>query len=133
MGRSYSLDLRQRVVDRVSAGQSRRGAAGELAVSASFAVKLAARHERTGSLEPAPQGRPPGTGKLEPYRDFLITRVREQPDITMPELAAELEARHGAKADPASISRFLCKAGYSYKKNAAGNGTRALRRRQGAP
>lgn len=125
MGRSYSLDLRERLVSRVGAGQSRRGAAEDLAVSASFSVKLVARHERTGSLAPEPQGRPPGTGKLEPYRTFLIARVEAKPDITMPELAAELEAQHAINADPASLSRFLCKAGFSYKENAAGIGTRS--------
>lgn len=126
MGRSYSLDLRRRVVARVASGQSRRGAAEALQVSPSFSVKLVARHGCTGSLAPQRQGRPPGTGKLARYRDFLIGRVKEKPDITMPELAAELEARHGLAADPASLSRFLCKAGFSYKKNAAGHGTRTL-------
>jgi transposase len=126
MGRSYSLDLRSRLVGRVASGQSRRGAAEDLEVSPSFSVKLVARHRRTGSLAPERQGRPPGTGKLEPYRDFLIGRVREKPDITMPELGAELAARHRVEADPASLSRFLCKAGFSYKKNAAGQGTRTL-------
>jgi hypothetical protein len=58
-------------------------------VSASSAVKRIARHERTGSMEPALPGRPPGTGKLAPYRAFLIGCVKEKPDITMPELAAE--------------------------------------------
>jgi transposase len=125
MGRSYSMDLRQRVVQRVAGGQSRRGAAEGLSVSASFSVKLVARHARTGSLEPAPQGRPPGTGKLDPYRAFLIGRVKEKPDITMPELAAELVACHGIEIDPASLSRFLCKAGFSYKKNAAGQRARS--------
>ena len=126
MGRSYSMDLRQRVVERVAGGQSRRGAAEDLAVSPSFSVKLVARHERTGSLEPSRQGRPAGTGKLDPYRAFLIGRVQERPDITMPELAAELASCHGVKIDPASLSRFLCKAGFSYKKNAAGQRARSL-------
>jgi transposase len=126
MGRSYSLDLRKRVVARVAGGQSRRGAAEDLQVSPSFSVKLVARHRRTGSVAAERQGRPPGTGKLAPYRVFLIARVREKPDITMPELAAELEARHGVEADPASLSRFLCKTGFSYKKNPAGHGTRTL-------
>jgi transposase len=102
-----------------------------LQVSPSFSVKLVARHRRTGTLGPQRQGRPPGTGKLAPYRDFLMRRVRETPDITMPELAAELEARHGVEADPASLSRFLCKAGLTYKKNSAGRGARTLGRRQG--
>jgi transposase len=79
-------------------------------------VKLVARHERTGSLEPKAQGRPSGTGKLEPYRQFLTARVEDKPDITMPELAAEFEVQHAVKADPSSLSRFLCKAGFSYKK-----------------
>src|SRR5262245_14989372 len=125
MGRSYSIDLRQRVVQRVAGGQSRRGAAEDLSVSPSFSVKLVARHARTGSLEPAPQGRPPGTGKLDPYRAFLLGRVNERPDITMPELAAELAACHGVEVDPSSLSRFLCKAGFSYKKNAAGQRARS--------
>jgi transposase len=126
MGRTYSLDLRSRLVARVAGGQSRRGAAEDLEVSPSFSVKLVARHRRTGSFVPERQGRPPGTGKLAPHGDFLIGRVKEKPDITMPELAAELETRHGVAADPASLSRFLCKAGFSYKKNAAGQGTRTL-------
>lgn len=126
MGRCYSVDLRRRVVARVGGGRSRRGAADDLDVSPSFSVKLVARHRRTGSLEPAPQGRPPGTGKLAPYARFLLGRVKDKPDITMPELAAELAARHGVEANPASLSRFLCKAGISYKKNAAGLRTRAL-------
>jgi transposase len=126
MGRSYSMDLRQRVVERVAGGQSRRGAAEDLSVSPSFSVKLVARHARTGSLEPAPQGRPAGTGKLDPYRAFLIGRVDKKPDITMPELAAELAACHGVEVDPSSLSRFLCKAGFSYKKNAAGLRARSL-------
>lgn len=126
MGRSYSMDLRRRLVARVAGGQSRRGAAEDFSVSPSFSVKLVARQARTGSLEPAPQGRPRGTGKLDLYRAFLIDRVKEKPDITMPELAAELAERHGVEADPASLSRFLCKAGLSYKKNAAGQRARSL-------
>ena len=86
MGRSYSLDLRRRVVSRVEGGRSCRGAAADLQVSPSFSVKLVARHRRTGMLEQQRQGRPPGTGKLAPHSDFLIGRVKQKPDITMPEL-----------------------------------------------
>jgi transposase len=52
--------------------------------------------------------------------------VREKPDITMPELAAELASLHNVEVDPASLSRFLRKAGLSYKKNAAGQRARSL-------
>jgi len=65
-----------------------------------------------------------GGGKLAGHRDFLIAQVEKRPDITMPELAAELEAERGVKASPASLSRLLCRAGFTYKKNAAGDGAR---------
>lgn len=129
MGESYSLDLRKRIVSRVRAGHSRREAARHFGVSESCAVKLMQRVETTGSPAPARQGRPPGGGKLGPYRDFLIERVKAKCDITMPELAAALLKEHGVAADPASLSRVLCKAGFSYKKSADGLGARTRRRR----
>lgn len=124
MGKSYSMDLRERVVRCVEAGQSRRAAAARFGVSPSFAVKVVSRREATGSAAPARQGRPPGGGKLAPQLAFLIARVEAIPDITMLELANRLEAERGLRAHPASISRALCKAGFSYKKNAAGLGVR---------
>ena len=45
-----------------------------------------------------------------------------------PELAAELAAAMGTMADPASISRWLIRNGYRFKKNAAGQRTRSARR-----
>jgi len=124
MGKSYSLDLRERVIGFVGGGGSRRQAASHFDVSPSFAVKLWRRREKTGSLEPAKQGRPAGGGKLANCRNFLIAQVEKHPDITMPELAAILEAERGVKASPASLSRFLCRAGFTYKKNASGGGAR---------
>ena len=60
--------------------------------------------------------------------EFLIGRVKAQPDITMPELAAELLAARGVEVNPASLSRALCNAGFTYKKTAHGVGARARRR-----
>jgi transposase len=73
-----------------------------------------------GTLEPEKQGRPRGGGKLAPYADVLSRWVEENGDITMPELAAKLEAECGVSAHPASLSRFLIVLGFSVKKNAAG-------------
>jgi transposase len=129
MGKGYSLDLRKRVVSRVRNGHSRREAARHFGVSESCAVKLMQRVETTGSPAPARQGRPPGGGKLAPYRDFLIERVKAKSDITMPELAEVLMKERGIEADPASLSRLLCKVGFSYKKSPDGLGARTRRRR----
>ena len=63
----------------------------------------------------------------------LIEWVETTPDITMPELAARLQSGFGVKARPSSLSRLLCKAGWTYKKSADGAGSRTRRRRQAAP
>ncbi len=117
MGKPYSIDLRERVRAEIASGRSRRAAARRYDVSPSFAVKLADRVSRTGSAEPARQGRPPGGGKLAPYLTALLEWVEAEPDITMPELAAKLQAEKAVVAHPASLSRALLKAGLSLKKH----------------
>jgi transposase len=129
MGKGYSLDLRKRVVSHVKSGHSRRDAARRFGISDSCAVKLLQRVEATGSPAQARQGRPPGGGKLAPHRDFLIAQVKARTDITMPELAEVLRKERGIEADPSSLSRVLCEAGFSYKKSAHGLGARSPRRR----
>lgn len=125
MGKWHSVDLRERVYGEVAAGQSRRSAARRFGVSASTGVRLAQRMAETGSLAPLRQGRPPGGGKLAAFRDRLIDWVEAEGDITMPELAARLEAECGVVAHPASLSRFLLEAGFTVKKNTAGERNRS--------
>lgn len=124
MGKPLSIDLRVRMVRGVAMGKSRRAVAAQFEVAPSTAVRVQARYAATGSVEPAPLGRPRGSGKLMPYREALIEQVKARPDITMPELAAWLEAEHGVTVDPSNLSRLLCRAGFSFKKNAAGRGER---------
>src|SRR3546814_10812399 len=70
------------------------------------------RYAATGSVEPAKQGRPRGSGKLGPYRQAIVDKVKAKPDITMPDLAVWLEARHGVSVDPSNLSKFLGKEGF---------------------
>src|SRR6202035_4105465 len=106
MPKPYSLDLRERVVGFVEDGQSRRAAAARFRVSVSFVVNLMKAVRARGSFAPKPSGggRP-----------------------AMPELAGALAAARGEKADPASLSRWLIRAGYRFKKNSAGERTRSPR------
>jgi len=131
MSRAFSSDLRQRIVDAISGGKSRRAAAADFKVSVATAVRLKQRSDRTGSVEPSRRGRRSGGGKLGPYQDAIIGKVEAQPDITMPDLATWLETHHGVSADPSNLSKLLCRAGFSYKKNADGSGTRTRRRPPG--
>ena len=128
MGRSYTVDLRERVAAFVEAGHSRRAAARHFAVGESFAIKLMQRVSRSGSCAPGRQGRPPGGGKLARYTAFLVGAVENKPDITMPELQARLLDAHAVTAAPAALSRFLCRHGLTYKKSAAGRRARSARR-----
>src|SRR5580704_3926537 len=109
MPKAYSLDLRERVARFVGSGRSRHAAAAHFKVSVSFVVNLMKAYRMTGSLEPTRSASGVSAG-----------RVAERDDITMPELAAELAAATGTRADPASISRWLIRNGYR----------RALRRRR---
>ena len=124
MPEAYSLDLRERVARFVEGGRSYHAAAALFSVSVSFVVRLMKSFRATGALAPKPSG---GRrhAKLDPHRTFLLGRVAEKADITMPELAAELATASGTKADPASLSRWLIR-------NPAGERARSSRHQSGA-
>ena len=124
MGICRSNDLRLRVTEAVSAGSSRRAAAQRFGVSVSSAIRWSARAASEGSPAPRKQGRPAGKGPLAAHLDYLIAVVEAVPDITMPELAARLQSERGVLAATASLSKLLCRAGFTYKKTADGVGVR---------
>ena len=123
MTKEYSSDLRMRVLRFVLSGQSQREASRHFEVSPSFVINLVSRHATTGS---AAARKRDGTlaGKLDPFRDFLLERLDETLDATMPELAAEL-AERGPIVHPASISQFLLRSGLSQKSVLASQTLRA--------
>jgi len=131
MPKAYSLDLRERVAQFVEAGRSCHAAAAHFSVSVSFVARLMRSFRASGSLKPKPSG---GRrhAKLDPHRAFLIARIEEKADMTMPELSAELSAATGTSADPASLSRWLIRNGYRFKKNPCGKRARSSRYQSGA-
>ncbi len=116
MGRAYSQDLRDRVIEAVeSDGMSRRAAARRFGVSDSSAIKWLQRYRRTGQRSPV------GTGGhrrsvLAPHRDFLAAVRTEQPDITLAALCRRLAAERGVKADTGMMSRLFRREGITVKK-----------------
>ena len=128
MGGCRSGDLRQRVVAAVAEGSSRRAAAERYCVSASSAIRWVDRATSEGSAAPRKQGRPAGKGPLVDHLDCLTAEVEARPDITMPQLAERLSAERGVTAAWASLSKLLCRAGFTYKKTADGVGMRTRRR-----
>ncbi len=122
---AHSRDLRVRVARAVSEGQSRRAAAQRFAVSASSAGRWVARAAEHGEPKAHKTGRPAGKGPLSDHLDFLVAAVEEKPDVTMPELAERLLQARSVVAHAASLSRLLCRAGFTYKKTADGVGVRS--------
>jgi transposase len=132
MVKPLSNDLRERVVAFVEAGHSRRAAAVHFRVSPSFVIKLMMLFRQTGRVDHRQLGGQ-RRFKLDRHRGFILERVAERADITMPELADKLASATGTRADPSSLSRWLIRNGYRFKKNIAGQRTRQARRPPSAP
>jgi transposase len=117
MARAYSLDLRERVVAAVAAGESCRKVATVFKVSVASVVKWSQRSRATGSAAARPMGgnRPYG---LVSQRDWLLTRLADQPDVTLRALVAELAAR-GIKVSYYAVWHFFEHEGISFKKKPA--------------
>ena len=113
------MDLRERAVARVMAGESVRSVAAKLSVSAASVVRWSQRQRRSGSAAPGKIGghrRP----VLADHRDWLIERTRS--DFTLRGLVAEL-AKRGVKVDYVQVWRFVHAEGLSFKKKRAARRT----------
>ena len=55
-----------------------------------------------------------------PIMAFLKSTVDAKPDVTMPEVVDLVVVHGGPRVGPASLSRVLCKVGYTYKNTADG-------------
>lgn len=90
--------LRTRFHSLIEEGLSGRAAALRLQLSPATGARWALSIRRTGRACAAPQGRPRGKGKLDPYRSFFAEIMAQDGDITMPELAAALHDATGVRA-----------------------------------
>src|SRR5580692_1639707 len=91
MPKPCSLELRERVVDAVESGASRREAADWFEVSPSSAIKWMQRRQATGSIAPKPSGG--SISPLEAHAAFLFTLIARQPDLTLDEIVAAMHKR----------------------------------------
>jgi transposase len=106
MARALSLDLRERVVEEVAKGTSCRQAAARFGVSASSAIRWAAKIRAGGTLAPKKQGGDRRSQRMEAEAAFILGAVAEQPEITLAELQGKLEER-GTRAGMGTLWRFF--------------------------
>ena len=114
MGRPYSLDLRERVVD-AAAATSRRQAAARFGVGPATAIRWMAAVATTGTVAARPQGRP-RTSKLDSHEAFLRGLIDEKDDITLEEMRARLLDEHDLKVGLGTLWAFLDARDLTYKK-----------------
>jgi putative transposase len=126
MTRPLSLDLRERVVASVLAGESCRSVAERFGVAVSSVVKWSQRQRATGSVVPGKMG---GHRKpvLDPHRAFIVERITQTPHLTLHGLKAELAAR-GVKVSHNAVWLFLRREGLRFKKNSVRPRTGSRRR-----
>jgi transposase len=116
MTRPYSMDLRERAVARVLAGESVRSVASMLSISAATVVRWSGRHRATGSAAPGKIGGHKVGILAGEHRDWLLERATR--DFTLRGLVAEL-AERGVKVDYVQVWRFVHAEGLSFKKKRA--------------
>ncbi len=117
MSRPLSMDLRDRAVARVLAGESVRSVGLALSVSASSVVRWSQRYRATGDARPGKIGGYKRRVLSGANRDWLLERTAAA-DFTLRGLVAELAAR-GIRVDYRSVWRFVHAEGLSFKKKRA--------------
>ena len=104
MPKSLCGDLRERVIEAVQAGASRREAAERFEISASAAVKWLQRWRDHGVCVAKPRGG--SRSILEDHAERILALVGEQPDRTLDELVAAMRKRR-IPGSRSALWRFL--------------------------
>ena len=115
MPKACSGDLRERVIDAVEEGATRREAAERFDVSASSAVKWFQSWRWEGRRAPKPRGG--SRSPLEDHAEAVLGLVSERPDWTLVELVVALRKQR-IPSSRSALWRFLERHGISFKKKA---------------
>ena len=116
MGKTLSMDLRERALAAVDGGMSRRGAAGRFGVSVSSVIRWDAARLSTGVFAPKPQGGDTRSRRIEAQHVGVIAAFEEERDQSLEELRARLMKR-GVTASTSALSRFFQRHGLTRKKD----------------
>lgn len=113
MTRPYSMDLRDRAISRILAGESVRSVASALSISAATVVRWSQRNRASGTTAPGKVGGHKPRLLVGELRNWLLDRTKS--DFTLRGLVAEL-AERGVKVDYVQVWRFVHAEGLSFKK-----------------
>ena len=116
MSFALSVDLRDRIVEAVNGGMSRRAAALRFRVSAASAVRWVRLARDVGSVVPKALGGDRRSGRIEAQADFILGLYEAEPDITLNEILAKLVEERDERFGIATLSRFFKRRGITFKK-----------------
>jgi transposase len=107
----YSDDLRERAVEEVKSGASRREVAEQFGVSPSAVIKWLRRWRETGSAAAKPNGG--SVSPLEKYAKWFLDLIAAQPDLTLAEvMVAKKKAR--LPGSRSAVGRFFLQVRLEY-------------------
>jgi transposase len=109
----YFGDLRERVIETVETGASRREAADLFEISISSAIRWVQRWREEGSSEPKPRGG--SRSVLEDYAERIVALVAEYPDWTLNEILAAMHKQR-IPGSRTALWRFFDRHKLTYKK-----------------
>jgi transposase len=130
MAKAYSVDMRQRVIDRAESGASRREAAEHYEVSPSTAVIWVKCFRENGRCAAKPRGG--STSPLERHAHFLLALIEVEPDLTLDEVVGGMR-KLKIPGSRTAVWRFFQRHKITFKKKPARNGAGARGRSAGTP
>jgi transposase len=113
MAKAYSKDLRERVIEAIEAGSSRRAAAERFSISASSAIKWMQRWRAGASVAAKPSGG--SRSPLDDHAAVLLGLVAAQRDLTLDEVR-DLLKDSGIVTSRTAVWRFFDRHGIGFKK-----------------
>jgi transposase len=116
MAEALSTDLRERVVDAVNGGMSRRQAAAHFKVGVSSAIRWVSQALATGSVAPKRQGGDRRSAAIEAQADLVLSVMGADKDATLVEMRAALLA-NGHSFSVSALSRFFARRKITLKKS----------------
>ena len=116
--KSYSLDLRQKIIESYEAGGiTQRKLAAQFRVSTFFVVKVLGLHRRGEDLNAKVRG-----GRLKPIltdemQQYLRAELTRQNDLTLSELSDRVAEQFGLTVSPPTLCRTLQRMNLRRKKS----------------
>lgn len=129
--KSYSLDLRQKVIETYeNVPISQRQIAKRFRVAPSFVTKLLKQYRETGQL--APKARPGRPKTLKPAHFQIVQNlINDQPDMTLEELCQALDDQVNIRVSEPTMCRVIKQLNLTRKKKSLHPDEKASERVQG--